>query len=152
MAARPRAPQQPPNLAPRAVVEPLSLSVHPTLGLCRSSGLRRWGAGPGRTTEPTEAQSACASRGPVRQSPGSGVARGQEKKRDTTLGVLLIRMVSETAQHAGHADVVRELVDGRAGPDHDEVGDEAWWRDYVAGIQAAADSFATGVYADKPAG
>ncbi|MEV7341424.1 DinB family protein [Streptomyces sp. NPDC093544] len=80
------------------------------------------------------------------------VAHWQEGKRDTTLGVLLIRMVSETAQHAGHADVVRELIDGRAGPDHDEMGDGARWREYVAGIQAAADSFATGVHTDKPTG
>ncbi len=80
------------------------------------------------------------------------VAHWAEGKRDTTLGVLLIRMVSETAQHAGHADVMRELIDGRAGPDHDAVGDEAWWREYVAGIQAAADSFATGVHSDKPTG
>ncbi|MFE9768867.1 DinB family protein [Streptomyces sp. NPDC005808] len=76
------------------------------------------------------------------ETPG-WVAHWPAGKRDTTLGFLLVRMVSETAQHAGHADVVRELVDGRAGPDHDEVGGEAWWREYVAGIQAAADSFAT---------
>ncbi len=31
---------------------------------------------------------------------------------------------------------------GGAAPDHDEIGDEAWWRDYVAGIQRAADTFA----------
>lgn len=83
------------------------------------------------------------------QAPG-WVAHWPEDRRDTTLGVLLIRMVAETAQHAGHADVVRELIDGRAGPDHDAVGDEAWWREYVAAIQTAADSFATGVHADRP--
>ncbi|MET9670414.1 DinB family protein [Streptomyces sp. NPDC006475] len=69
------------------------------------------------------------------------VAHWPEERRETTLGVLLVRMVAETAQHAGHADVVRELIDGRGGSDHDEIGDEARWRDYVAGIQSAADSF-----------
>jgi hypothetical protein len=76
------------------------------------------------------------------QEPG-WVSHWQEGQQDTTLGVLLIRMVAETAQHAGHADVVRELIDGRAGRDHDEIGDEAWWKEYLAAIQAAADSFAT---------
>jgi len=76
------------------------------------------------------------------QTPGR-VTHWPEDRRDTTLGVLLIRMVAETAQHAGHADIIRELIDGRAGPDFDAIGDEAWWREYVAGIKAAADSFAT---------
>lgn len=78
------------------------------------------------------------------------VAHWPEDRRDTTLGVLLIRMVAETAQHAGHADIIRELIDGRAGPDHDAVGNEAWWREYVAAIQAAADSFAAARQAGKP--
>jgi hypothetical protein len=75
------------------------------------------------------------------------VAHWPEGKRDTTLAVLLIRMVAETAQHAGHADIVRELIDGRSGPDHEAVGDEAAWREYISRIKAAADSFATGVHA-----
>jgi Protein of unknown function (DUF664) len=70
------------------------------------------------------------------------VAHWPEDRRDTTLGVLLIRMVAETAQHAGHADIIRELIDGRAGPDQYAYFDEAAWRDYVAKIQAAADCFA----------
>ena len=64
-------------------------------------------------------------------------------RRDTTLGVLLIRMVSETAQHAGHADIVRELIDGKGGPDQDGI-DEATWQNYTAQIRAAADTFAHG--------
>jgi hypothetical protein len=56
------------------------------------------------------------------------VAHWPEDRRDTTLGVLLIRMVAETAQHAGHADIVRELIDGRAGADSEAL-DEAAWRD-----------------------
>jgi hypothetical protein len=83
------------------------------------------------------------------QAPG-WVADWPEDKRATTLGFLLIRMVAETAQHAGHADIIRELIDGRAGPDHDAIGDKSWWREYVACIQAAADSFAPGARAGKP--
>ncbi len=76
-------------------------------------------------------------------APGS-VPHWPEDRRQTTLGVLLIRMVTETAQHAGHADIVRELIDGKGGPDQDAV-DAATWRGYVARVQAAADAFASGV-------
>ena len=68
------------------------------------------------------------------------VAHWPEDRRDTTLGVLLIRMVAETAQHAGHADIVRELIDGRGGPDHDAIDEESW-REYHARIAQAAESF-----------
>jgi hypothetical protein len=73
-------------------------------------------------------------------SPGL-VAHWPDERRGTSLGFLLIRMVAETAQHAGHADIVRELVDGHAGADNQDFHDDAGWRRYVAGIQAAADTF-----------
>lgn len=72
-------------------------------------------------------------------APGS-VAHWPEDRRDTTLGALLIRMVAETAQHAGHADIIRELIDGAAGPDHGVVSEDEW-RDYLGRVQAAADAF-----------
>ena len=50
-------------------------------------------------------------------------------------------MIWETAQHAGHADIVRELIDGTAGPDHDQVLTEPGWRAYLAHVQAAANTF-----------
>ena len=75
------------------------------------------------------------------EAPGS-VAHWPEDRRDTTLGVLLIRMVAETAQHAGHADIIRELIDGKGSPDQD-VSDEATWREYTARVQAAAETFVT---------
>jgi len=75
------------------------------------------------------------------EAPGS-VAHWPEGRRQTTLGVLLIRMVAETAQHAGHADVIRELIDGKGGPDQDSI-DESAWREYIAQVRAAADTFAS---------
>jgi hypothetical protein len=41
-----------------------------------------------------------------------------EERRSTTFGHLLVRVVAETAQHAGHCDLVRELIDGRSGADN----------------------------------
>jgi len=73
------------------------------------------------------------------EAPGS-VAHWPEDRRHTTLGILLIRMVDETAHHAGHADIIRELIDGKGGLDQDAF-DETAWREYVAQVQAAADTF-----------
>jgi hypothetical protein len=67
-------------------------------------------------------------------SPGH-VAHWPEGHQETTLGVLLIRMAGETSQHAGHADIVRELIDGRTGPDN-SVGDPEYER-----VLAVAEGF-----------
>jgi hypothetical protein len=63
-----------------------------------------------------------------------------EETRASTFGHLLVRVVAETAQHAGHADILRETIDGQAGRDHEQTGDEAAWAEYVATVQAAADA------------
>ena len=76
------------------------------------------------------------------EAPGS-VAHWPADRRETTLSVLLIRMVDETAHHAGHADIVRELIDGKGGSDQDGF-DESTWREYFAKVQAAADTFTAG--------
>jgi hypothetical protein len=64
-----------------------------------------------------------------------------EERRSTTFGHVLTRMVAETAQHAGHADILREIIDGRGGRDHDDIGEPEWWESYVGRIQAVADRF-----------
>ncbi|WP_350276639.1 DinB family protein [Kribbella sp. HUAS MG21] len=63
-----------------------------------------------------------------------------EGKRATTFGALLVRVVDETAHHAGHADIVRELIDGQGGRDADAL-DEAGWTEYYTTIQRAAETF-----------
>jgi hypothetical protein len=51
-------------------------------------------------------------------------------------------MTAETHRHAGHADVVRELIDGSVGSrrDRDNMapGDQAWWAQYRLGVERAA--------------
>ncbi len=64
-----------------------------------------------------------------------------EDRRATTFGALVVRVVAETAQHAGHCDLAREVIDGRAGQDASGMGDQQWWASYVGKIQAAADTF-----------
>jgi hypothetical protein len=64
---------------------------------------------------------------------------------ETTLHRLLIHVATETHRHAGHADIVRELIDGSAGlrqgvtnlPDRDAD----WWAAYRERLQEAADRF-----------
>lgn len=64
----------------------------------------------------------------------------REERRRTTLGWLLVHQLDETAHHAGHADLVREAIDGRGGQDHDQL-DAAGWEAHVATVQRAADRF-----------
>lgn len=74
----------------------------------------------------------------------ASVAWWPEERRATTLGSLLVRCVAEVSQHAGHADILRETVDGRGGRDHEDMGSKDWWTDYVARVQAAADAHRLG--------
>lgn len=73
-------------------------------------------------------------------SPGS-VPWWGEDKRDTTLGVIMTRMIAETSQHAGHTDILREQIDGKAGSDAEQIGNAKWWSEWTGRIQSAADTF-----------
>jgi hypothetical protein len=68
------------------------------------------------------------------------VAWWPEERRSTTFGSLLVRVVAETAQHAGHADIIREMIDGRSAGDRDAVGDGEWWERHLKRVQRAADA------------
>ncbi|MGN6795612.1 MAG: DinB family protein [Streptosporangiaceae bacterium] len=61
---------------------------------------------------------------------------------DVTLHLILIHMIAETDRHAGHADIVRELIDGAAGlrngNDNLPGIDKASWESYHAKVEAAA--------------
>jgi len=65
-----------------------------------------------------------------------------EDRRDVTLHLILLHVIAETNRHAGHADIVRELIDGAVGhrlgntnvPDFDP----AWWQAHVDRLEAAA--------------
>jgi hypothetical protein len=63
-----------------------------------------------------------------------------EDRRETTFGSLLVRVVDETARHAGHADILRETIDGRTGSNPGDVGDEEWWAAHLARIRESADA------------
>jgi hypothetical protein len=65
------------------------------------------------------------------------------EKQVVTLHQILIRVVAETHRHAGHADIVRELIDGAsgwvAGNDNLPQGvDAAWWESYRARVEETA--------------
>jgi len=64
------------------------------------------------------------------------------ERSEVTLHRILVHMIAETNRHAGHADIVRELVDGAVGlrADNDNMapGDRAWWESYRSRLERAA--------------
>lgn len=66
------------------------------------------------------------------------------ERRSVTMQQILVHVIAETARHAGHADLVRELIDGRAGlvdgntnlPDQEVQ----WWSDYRAKLERTAEA------------
>jgi uncharacterized damage-inducible protein DinB len=64
------------------------------------------------------------------------------ERGEVTLHRILVHMIAETSRHAGHADIVRELIDGAAGLRADNTnmppGDEASWESYRSRLERAA--------------
>ena len=65
-----------------------------------------------------------------------------DDRSKVTLHQILVHVIAETHRHAGHADIVRELVDGAAGlrdgNDNMAPGDQQWWQNYRSRLEHAA--------------
>lgn len=76
----------------------------------------------------------------------------REDRSSVTLQQILVHMIAETHRHAGHADIVRELIDGEAGlrKDNDNLPpvDRAWWAAYRDRLEHVARAAGEG----SPAG
>jgi len=64
------------------------------------------------------------------------------ERRHPTLSTVMVHMAVETARHAGHLDLVREMIDGQTGRFANDqslpADDEIDWAAYVAEVEAAA--------------
>lgn len=71
-----------------------------------------------------------------------------EGGRELTLHRAFVHVIADIYRHAGHADVLRELVDGKVGADRRwsnvPPGDEAWWTTYRNKVESAAIHAAKG--------
>jgi uncharacterized damage-inducible protein DinB len=78
------------------------------------------------------------------------------ESRQVTLQQILVHLAVETARHAGHADIIRELIDGAAGqrPDDPNVPQRSAeeWAEFRARIEAAAREAAAREVAAREAG
>ncbi|GAV38998.1 DinB family protein [Streptomyces acidiscabies] len=61
---------------------------------------------------------------------------------DVTLQLIMLHVTAETHRHAGHADIVRELIDGKVGMretnSNMDGGDESWYEEYRNKLEASA--------------
>jgi hypothetical protein len=61
---------------------------------------------------------------------------------EVTLHQILVHTIAEAHRHAGHADIVRELIDGSAGllngNEAMPAGDRTWWENYRRRLEEAA--------------
>ncbi|MFJ8870079.1 DinB family protein [Streptomyces sp. NPDC102473] len=71
-----------------------------------------------------------------------------EERAEVTLHHILVRVISDTQRHAGHADIVRELVDGTAGhskgSDNLPSEDQAWWANHRRRLEHVAREAGSG--------
>jgi uncharacterized damage-inducible protein DinB len=65
----------------------------------------------------------------------------QPGKNEVTLQWILVHMIAETDRHAGHADIVRELIDGAAGlreGNDNMAGSQDEWESYRSKLEQVA--------------
>lgn len=66
-----------------------------------------------------------------------------EDRARVTLQLILLHVIAETNRHAGHIDIVRELIDGAAGlrAENSNLPPEPDWAEYRARLEATAALF-----------
>ncbi|MBQ1443401.1 MAG: DinB family protein [Renibacterium sp.] len=68
-----------------------------------------------------------------------------EERSEVTLHQILIHVIADLTRHAGHADVIRELIDGSVGlrreNDNMPRGSQEWWQDYQDRLEQVAQQF-----------
>ena len=64
----------------------------------------------------------------------------QGERSEVTLQQLLVHMTAEAHRHAGHADILRETLDGLAGlkPGVSNLPDDVDWSEHVARVEQVA--------------
>lgn len=64
-------------------------------------------------------------------------------RQNVTLHQILVHVIAEAARHAGHADIVRETIDGARGlsVNNSNLPDEPeqWWSEYVDKLKRTAE-------------
>ncbi|GGO08636.1 DinB family protein [Microbispora bryophytorum] len=69
-----------------------------------------------------------------------------DERSEVTLHQILVHVIAETNRHAGHADIVRELIDGEAGLRDGNLnlpsGDQEWWESYRNRLEQTAEQLA----------
>ena len=67
-------------------------------------------------------------------------------RNEVTLHRVLVHVIAETCQHAGHADIIRELIDGAIGLAADRLNlpssEPGWWNTYRDRVERAAQDAA----------
>jgi uncharacterized damage-inducible protein DinB len=65
-----------------------------------------------------------------------------KERSEVTLHRIIVHVIAETNRHGGHADIVRELIDGSVGlrQDNDNMppGDQQWWEQFRERLERAA--------------
>lgn len=67
------------------------------------------------------------------------------ERQVVSLHRVMVHVTAETQRHAGHADIVRELIDGAAGLRQNNTNlpsdERSWWSDYRERVEAVARLF-----------
>ena len=75
---------------------------------------------------------------------------------EVTLHQVMVHVLVDTSRHAGHADIVRELIDGATGlhdgNDSMPPGDQAWWANHTSQVEEAAKAVQAAEAAQAEAG